>query len=463
MPDINTRPAPEEVFATRGKPGAFLQRENYNLNNIENTLDAKSDIVIVGPSQTGKSIFIKDCLSNKGYEFSELSRSIKTIDDFKEQLLFAITGKSSLLVKESEGKESRKGWAGKIKASVPLITLIPGLRAEGAYDRNENSAQTTTSEQEPIGGVVERELKAAIDEIRDTNGQVKYVLVDDFHEIKEESARADIVRFCKELHDREGNTIRFVFVSIYEEAVKVFNDAQYRNRFPTFDYPGWEEEDLAKVLLNGFRKLNLRCTPTRVSQLAKAAIGNPLLVCDLGQFVARRIKKRAEEAWAGDNSIQVTVEDKDYALMTQLNAYRELRELANIAADSAWKNRVDIERYDVEINGKEVKDQTKFHLILEAMRRNARNPKGLKATTIAFKIAEECGVHIDASEVIMLLNTLAEIDLSNMEYRKSLTRLPINPFLVAPSADRSDVVIKVVDPTVILYLDLGGEFNVSAH
>ncbi|WP_221248495.1 hypothetical protein [Desulfuromonas versatilis] len=249
-------------------PGAFPVHTFVDDHLIEkkeqllDTLDMGSMLIsISGPSKSGKTVFVEQCLGRESLVQVTGAGVAKPEDLWLK--VFDILGTPIL---ESNSTTSSSG--GKVAGSGQLEgnAIFAKGKAGVTVESSRSDSETTSS-------------SFSVDclqlLIRELAGTDFIVFIDDFHYIPK-STQSEIAKQIKEAI-RQG--VRFICASVpYHSDDVIRGNPDLRGRVFSIDFEYWGNEILKKIAYKGFPRLNISYRNTAIDVLSSEAAGSPQLM-----------------------------------------------------------------------------------------------------------------------------------------------------------------------------------------
>ncbi|MGE0231981.1 MAG: hypothetical protein AB7O39_15925 [Flavobacteriaceae bacterium] len=241
----------DAVFVAGGQPTyTYIDREDQDVErNFARAVATPNKVVsLSGPSKTGKTVLCRKMLSNREYIWIDGGR-IDGIESFWQFIAseFNVPTQFEVSYKQEDS------------ATVGLNTVIS---ANGSQ-----LARTRKTESHQIDGIT-----SAIDALL-RDGII--LVIDDFHYIKAD-LRKSIIRNIK---GAVFNGLKIVLLSVTHRAFDAIKDeSELTGRFITVSLPDWNDDELRKIPISGFKVLNASCSNEVINHIVKESQRNPFLM-----------------------------------------------------------------------------------------------------------------------------------------------------------------------------------------
>ena len=252
-----------EVYGlSRDVPLNYVERSEVDWRLKEN-LNRKKHITIFGSSKQGKTCLRKHCLSDEEYILVQCSNRW-SIADLNSNIL----KRAGYELKES-GKKSIGGKSKVVATGKVSIKVL----------ENSVSAENEVSETEDITyKPLELEVEDSNDIISALNqiGFSKYIVLEDFHYLKQETQR-DFAFELKAFH--ESSNLCFIIIGVWLDANKlaVYN-GDLTGRIIPINADEWSSENLRRVIEKGADLLNIEFSESFIQKTIEAGLGNVYIV-----------------------------------------------------------------------------------------------------------------------------------------------------------------------------------------
>lgn len=315
----------KEVFAPGGMPSVtYVGREHLQLEDKIERAVARgfSFNVITGPTKSGKSVLCHKVLDRARLVTMEGGQA-SDATEFWEQLSHRLRIAAGVTEtdKESEvlGGEISAGW--KLGA---LLTLKSKAELNSGRDK---ARQYQTA------------LKiACIDAMLNSNA---ILLIDDFHYL-DQPTQKEVIQSFKAPVMKGLNVFLLAVPHRAFDPITVENEVE--GRFKHIPIPTWEMSDLEDIAKLGFPALNVTCPADVVTEMAKQASRNPLLMQEIcAELCLENGVKRTQETCIEldgsrlPNAYKEIAESKGFPKFERLRKgpqARKLRESRRLTDDS---------------------------------------------------------------------------------------------------------------------------------
>ncbi|TRA85477.1 hypothetical protein EXN24_23630 [Rhizobium rhizogenes] len=277
----------DDVFGvSRDVPGNYVTREDVD-GKLVDSLTRNHHIVIYGSSKQGKTCLRKHCLDPDDY----LTISCQNKWGLAE-LHSAILKEAGYLVRQSSSKTVSGGAKiaalAKGEAGLPLVAKgSVEIRADGdlAVERQQVSVNL---ELDPNDA---NDIIRALDEI----GLAKFVVLEDFHYLPEETQR-DFAFALKAFHEK--SKICFIITGVWREENRLIGyNGDLTERVYSVDVDTWNEASLREVISSGEALLNVQFS----DEFKDTLISNCFNSVHLVQEACRRCCRAAGVFSTGDS------------------------------------------------------------------------------------------------------------------------------------------------------------------
>jgi hypothetical protein len=275
------------------------------------TLEAGSMLIsIAGPSKSGKTVFIEECLGRTRL-IQVTGAGINTPTDLWMRVFDIIGTELPTSIARSSGTTGTVGVKGSIEGNALVVK-----------GRGEVSASRTTSDLETTSSSLSSDCLQLL--IRELGGTDLVVFIDDFHYVP-----ANVqTQLAQQIKEAIRNGVRFVCASVPYHADDVIrSNPDLRGRVFSIDFEYWGTETLKKIAYKGFAELGIGYRNTAIEKLVSEAAGSPQLMqylclnsCfELG--VREKSDRKVEllnEIQLHENICRRTVQSTDYGSVVEL-------------------------------------------------------------------------------------------------------------------------------------------------
>lgn len=226
------------------------------------TLEAGAMLIsISGPSKSGKTVFIEECLGRTSL-IQVTGAGINTPTDLWMRVFDIIGTEIPQSIAHASGTAGTVGGKGAVEGNALVVK-----------GKGEVSASRTTSNLETTSSSLSSDcLQLLIRELGDTD---LVVFIDDFHYVPSD-VQAELAQQIKEAI---RNGVRFVCASVPYHADDVIrSNPDLRGRVFSVDFEYWGAETLKKIAYKGFAELGIGYRSTAIDKLVSEAAGSPQLM-----------------------------------------------------------------------------------------------------------------------------------------------------------------------------------------
>lgn len=275
------------------------------------TLEAGAMLIsISGPSKSGKTVFIEECLGRTSL-IQITGAGVNQPSDLWMRVFDIIGTELPATISRASSSGSKVGGKGSVEGNAFLVK-----------GKGEVSIDKTSTENETLSASLSSDCLQLL--IRELSGTDLVVFIDDFHYIPQ-SVQTELAQQIKEAI---RNNVKFVCASVPYRADDVIrSNPDLRGRVFSIDFEYWGTETLKKIALKGFDALGIGYRNTAIEQLVSEAAGSPQLMqylclnaCfELG--VREKIDQEIEllhEVQLHANICRRTVQSTDYGSVVEL-------------------------------------------------------------------------------------------------------------------------------------------------
>lgn len=302
-----------EVFT----PGKFpvhtfvddhLQKKKEQLID---TLEAGAMLIsISGPSKSGKTVFIEECLGRTSL-IQVTGAGVNQPSDLWMRVFDIIGTEIPASIARLSGNSCAVGGKGAVEGNALVVK-----------GKSEVSVNRTSTESETSSASLSSDCLQLL--IRELGGTDLVVFIDDFHYVPQNVQ----VELAQQIKEAIRNNVRFVCASVPYHADDVIrSNPDLRGRVFSIDFEYWGEETLKKIAFKGFTELGVEYKSAAVEQLVSEAAGSPQLMqylclnaCfELG--VREKTDTKIElmhDAERHENICRRTVQSTDYGSVVEL-------------------------------------------------------------------------------------------------------------------------------------------------
>jgi len=226
------------------------------------TLDMGSMLIsISGPSKSGKTVFVEQCLGRDNL-IQVTGAGVNRPEELWLKVFDIIGTSISHATSSTSSNGGKVGGSGQVEGGIILAKGKASVSTESSHSHSE-----TTSSNVAIDC-----LQLLIREVANTDF---VIFIDDFHYISKE-AQKEVARQIKEAI-RQG--VRFICASVpYHSDDVIRSNPDLRGRVFSIDFQYWGKEILQKIANKGFPELGISYRSTAVDVLASEAAGSPQLM-----------------------------------------------------------------------------------------------------------------------------------------------------------------------------------------
>ena len=275
------------------------------------TLEAGAMLIsISGPSKSGKTVFIEECLGRTSL-IQVTGAGVNQPSDLWMRVFDIIGTEIPASITRASGSGSTVGGKGAIEGNALIVK-----------GKGEVSINRTSTEAETLSASLSSDCLQLL--IRELGGTDLVVFIDDFHYIPQ-SVQAELAQQIKEAI---RNNVRFVCASVPYHADDVIrSNPDLRGRVFSIDFEYWGTETLKKIAFKGFDALGIGYRNTAIEQLVSEAAGSPQLMqylCLNACFELGVREKTDQEiellhdAQVHENICRRTVQSTDYGSVVEL-------------------------------------------------------------------------------------------------------------------------------------------------
>jgi len=249
-------------------PGSFPSRTFVDDHLIEkkqqllDTLDIGSMLIsISGPSKSGKTVFVEQCLGRQNL-IQVTGAGVNKPEELWLKV-FDIIGTPILqFTSSTSGSSGKVGGTGQIEGGIVVAKGKAGISIETAHSDTE-----TTSSNFSIDC-----LQLLIREVANTDF---VIFIDDFHYISTETQK----EVAKQIKEAIRQGVKFICASVPYHADDVIrSNPDLRGRVFSIDFQYWAKETLNKIAYKGFPELGISYRNSAVDVLSSEAAGSPQLM-----------------------------------------------------------------------------------------------------------------------------------------------------------------------------------------
>ena len=253
-----------EVF-TPGKFPVHTFVDDHLQEKKEQLLDTLETgamlISISGPSKSGKTVFIEECLG-RSCLIQITGAGVNEPSDLWMRVFDIIGTELPASISRTSSSGSKVGGKGSIEGNALFVK-----------GKGEVSIDKTSTENEMLSASLSSDCLQLL--TRELGGTDLVVFIDDFHYIPQ-SVQAELAQQIKEAI---RNNVKFVCASVPYHADDVIrSNPDLRGRVFSIDFEYWGTETLKKIAFKGFDALGIGYRNTAIEQLVSEAAGSPQLM-----------------------------------------------------------------------------------------------------------------------------------------------------------------------------------------
>lgn len=253
-----------EVFT----PGAFpahtyVERFNQRLEQaLKDALDTPGQLIsLAGPSKSGKTVLVERVAGDNLIAISGVG--IRQPDDIWDKVLAWMGVPGSVTSAEQNGHEFGAGISASGKVAVPFVAS-GAASANGSAKASSSKTFTETRSRDGLAQVTREIAKSDY-----------VILVDDFHYMPREVQ----VEAAKALKEAVRLNIKVCTAAVLHRGDDILRaNPELRGRVRSVDLEYWSLEDLKRIAVAGFDRLNVEIEDDALTKLAIEAAGSPQLM-----------------------------------------------------------------------------------------------------------------------------------------------------------------------------------------
>jgi hypothetical protein len=236
----------DEVFGvSTGLVASYVERNEVD-GYFRSALKGKKQIVVYGSSKQGKSSLIKKHLPDASKIQYQADPTVDLIDIYKS--IVRQSGVKILTdIEEAEMKGAEAGGSVRVKVGIPAVAELE-MGASGKGDKKKQNSQQFKT--------VEYNLALAQDiiELLKAIGFNKYIVIDNFHYLKEDVQQ----QFAFALRNFQDTDIRIIILGIWREQNRLLQfNGDLQDRITEVAVEPWEHKDLLEIIHRGGKILNV--------------------------------------------------------------------------------------------------------------------------------------------------------------------------------------------------------------
>lgn len=282
-----------DVFKPQGVPVHTLVNEFYDLNHglnihddrakypdkkqiFEDAIEEKGKLIrVIGPSKSGKTVFVKTLASGK--EIVRVSASgLESSKDLWMKILAAL-GEGYVT---QTSTESTNVYGGELTCEGGANLLVTSFNAEGTakFERHNSSGKEYGHYNDPLSTLIKK-----------VNNSNIWIFIDDFH-YASQSVQFELSEQIK--HAAEENVqIILALIPGRSEDILLKND-DLRGRTVDIKFTYWGKNDLKIIAERGFPLLGIQLDPGSSEFIAEEAAGSPQLMQSICLEIAKEFGAR---------------------------------------------------------------------------------------------------------------------------------------------------------------------------
>lgn len=275
------------------------------------TLDAGAMLIsISGPSKSGKTVFIEECLGRTSL-IQVTGAGVNAPSDLWMRVFDIIGTEIPNSIVRVAGSTGTVGGKGAVEGNALVVK-----------GKGEVSVSRANSESETVSASVSSDCLQLL--IKELGGTDLVVFIDDFHYVPPH-VQAELAQQIKEAI---RNGVKFVCASVPYHADDVIrSNPDLRGRVLSIDFEYWGTEILKKIAYKGFSELGVGFRQTAIDNLVSEAAGSPQLMQYLCLNTCYEIGVREKpegeiefllDAQVHENICRRTVQSTDYGSVIEL-------------------------------------------------------------------------------------------------------------------------------------------------
>lgn len=258
----------KDVFNSLGQPTiTYVKRENgYYENQLQNALDACGKLcLLTGPSKTGKTSLYKKVIKDKNLEpIVVRCDSGLTSTEFWKKALEKINFER--ISGGHKSVERNISASGKIGGKIGWAWLANLL---GEVSLGINSSMSEIDIREKILA------QPSPDHLIPVLQKLPFILIiEDFHYLKPE-VQENVFQQWKIFVDNEVTVI--VIGTTHHSIDLAFANRDLLGRITHVELSPWNIDDLSKIVIQGFKYLNLSISQNIIKEIAQESVGLPII------------------------------------------------------------------------------------------------------------------------------------------------------------------------------------------
>ena len=239
--------------------GDHLQEKREQLLD---TLDAGAMLIsISGPSKSGKTVFIEECLGRESL-VQVTGAGVNSPPDLWMRVFDLIGTEIPSAISRATSKAADIGGKGVIEGNAFFVK-----------GKTEVSTGRTNTETESTSSSLSSDCLQLL--IRELGGSGLVIFIDDFHYIP-----ANVqIELAQQIKEAIRNDVKFVCASVPYHADDVIrSNPDLRGRVFSIDFEYWGAETLKKIAYKGFAELGIGYRNSAIDELVSEAAGSPQLM-----------------------------------------------------------------------------------------------------------------------------------------------------------------------------------------
>jgi len=231
-------------------------------DQLLDTLEAGAMLIsISGPSKSGKTVFIEECLGRTSL-IQVTGSGVTQPSDLWMRVFDMVGTEMPVAISRATSTQSAVGGKGAVEGGI----LVAKAKAEVSINKGITEAETTTAS---LGSDC---LQLLIRELANTD---LVVFIDDFHYIPSDVQ----VEVAQQIKEAIRNNVKFICASVPYHADDVIrSNPDLRGRVFSIDFEYWGGETLKKIAYKGFPELGIYYKSSAVEKLVAEAAGSPQLM-----------------------------------------------------------------------------------------------------------------------------------------------------------------------------------------
>lgn len=226
------------------------------------TLEMGSMLIsIAGPSKSGKTVFVEQCLGRQNL-IQVTGAGVNKPEELWLKVFDIIGTPIPHSTSSTSGSAGKVGGSGQVEGGIIVAKGKAGVSVESSHSDSETSSSSFAIDC----------LQLLIREVANTEF---VIFIDDFHYISQETQR----EVAKQIKEAIRQGVRFICASVPYHADDVIrSNPDLRGRVFSIDFQYWGKEILEKIAYKGFPELGISYRNTAIDVLASEAAGSPQLM-----------------------------------------------------------------------------------------------------------------------------------------------------------------------------------------